>query len=119
MFGSCGLACVNGFAVCLFGSLPGLASTRTYSIGFVRVAAPEFAICVSPPKQCVRRLRMVKGHLCACGCKNKMFSSAVTKRDCDPLYLMRAYLNTLRVLCAQQIGVFVVPCLAAGNCWHL
>ena len=48
-------------------------------------------------------------------CFRSYSCSAVTKRDCDPLYLMRAYLNTLRVVCAQQPNVFVVHCLAAGN----
>ena len=30
-------------------------------------------LCVSPPKQCVRRLPMHKGHVGACGCNIKMF----------------------------------------------
>ena len=64
----------------------GLASTRTYSFGFFGVSLPESAM-----------------------------RSAVTKRDCDPLYRTRAYLNTLRVVCAQQPSVFVEHCLAAGN----
>ena len=30
-------------------------------------------LCVSPPKQCVRRVPLHKGHVRACGCNIKMF----------------------------------------------
>ena len=69
--------------------------------------SPLLATCVC---SCCSSLRVTR-----LGCRGVHFSSAVTKRDCDPLYLMRAYLNILRVLCAQQPSVFVVHCLAAGN----
>ena len=54
--------------------IPGGLGVYAYLLFLDSLGFPyQSLLCVSPPKQYVRRLRSLKGHVCACGCNNKMF----------------------------------------------
>ena len=50
----------------------------TYTYSLVSLRFPYLSLlCVSPPKQCVRRLCIHKGHVGACGCNIKLFGTPI------------------------------------------
>ena len=62
-------------------------------------------LCVSPPKQCVRRLRSLKGHVCACGCNIKMFRTVIVLAQA----VLTFYVQHLHCCCFVIAIAYVQP----------
>ena len=66
-------------------------------------------LCVSPPEQYVRRLPLLMGHVCACGCNIKLFRTVPGQIHVD----VAAGVHLLHFAASVRFRFF---CLVQGSC---